>query len=145
MLFAHFPWLLGGLKLAGGIYLLYLGITLWRGADHRLTPPVRHRAAADTNWQAFRLGLLTNLTNPKAAVFYGSILAAFLTPDLPRWVKLTAIGILVANAAGWHVTLACLFSTAPARQIYDRIKPWIDRIAGSALGILGLRLMLPIR
>jgi len=89
-----------------------------------------------------RLGLFTNLTNPKAVIFYGGIFAAFLTPDLPTWVRLAAIGVIVINSTGWHVAMACLFSTGRARQVYDRLKPWIDRLAGSALAFLGLRLVL---
>lgn len=142
VVFANFVWLYSGLMLAGGIYLLYLGTALWRAADQPLVRAARHDAAAHTDWQAFRLGLFTNLTNPKAAIFYGGIFAAFLTPDLPTWVRLTAIGIIVINSTGWHAAMACLFSTERAQQVYDRLKPWIDRLAGSALAFLGLLLLL---
>jgi len=142
VVFAHFVWFYSGLMLAGGIYLLYLGIALWRAADHPLAPSARQAAAVHSDWHAFRLGLFTNLTNPKAVIFYGGIFAAFLTPDLPTWVRLAAIGVIVINSTGWHVAMACLFSTERAQQVYKRLKPWIDRLAGSVLGILGMRLML---
>ena len=142
VVFAHFVWFYSGLMLAGGIYLLYLGIVLWRAADHPLAPSARQAAAVHSDWHAFRLGLFTNLTNPKAVIFYGGIFAAFLTPDLPTWVRLAAIGVIVINSTGWHVAMACLFSTERAQQVYKRLKPWIDRLAGSALAFLGLRLVL---
>ena len=142
VLFAQFAWLYRGLMLAGGMYLLYLGIVLWRAADRPFVQSARRGAAADTDRHAFRLGLFTNLTNPKAAIFYGGIFAAFLTPDLPTWVRVAAIGVIVINSTGWHVALACLFSTERARRVYGRLKPWIDRLSGSALAFLGLRLML---
>ena len=126
--------------------MLYLGIRLWRGADHR--PPVpasSTHTTVHTDWQAFRLGLLTNLTNPKAVIFYGSIFAALLTPVLPMWVKLVAIGIVAVDATSWHVALACFFSTQRAQRVYWRIKGRVDRVAGAALAFLGLRLMLPSR
>ena len=146
VVFAQFTWLYGGLKLLGGMYLLYLGIKLWRTADrHPLVPSSSTRATVHTDWQAFRLGLLTNLTNPKAVIFFGSIFAALLTPGLPMWVKLAAIGIVVVDAAGWHVALACFFSTRRAQHVYLRLKRWVDRVAGAALAFLGLRLMLPSR
>jgi threonine efflux protein len=146
VVFAQFAWLYGGIKLLGGAYLLYLGIRLWCAADHR--PPVPSSSThttVRTDWQAFRLGLLTNLTNPKAVVFFGSIFAALLTPALPMWVKLVAIGIVAVDVTGWHVALACFFSTRHAQQTYRRIKGWVDRIAGTALAFLGLRLMQPGR
>ena len=146
VVFAQFAWLYGGLKLLGGVYLLYLGIRLWRAADHRPPAPSSStHTTVHTDWQAFRLGLLTNLTNPKAVVFFGSIFAALLTPALPLWVRLAAIGIVAVDATGWHVALACFFSTRRAQQIYRRIKGWLDRAAGVALAFLGLRLMLPSR
>ena len=146
VVFAQFAWLDDGLKLLGGTYLLYLGIKLWRTADHNfLIPSSSTHASVHTDWQAFGLGLLTNLTNPKAGIFFGSIFATLLTPTLPTWVKLAAIGIIVINAAGWHVALACLFSTRRAQQSYRRIKPGVDRVAGASLAFLGLQLMLPTR
>jgi RhtB (resistance to homoserine/threonine) family protein len=144
--FAQFAWLYGGLKLLGGMYLLYLGIKLWRTADHNpLIPPSSTPAVLYTDWQAFRLGLLTNLTNLKAVVFFGGIFAALLTPALPMWTRLAAISLIAIDATGWHVALACFFSTRRSQQVYRRIKRWVDRVAGASLAFLGLRLMLPSR
>jgi threonine efflux protein len=145
VVFAQFAWLYEGIKLLGGIYLLYLGIKLWRTADHHPLVPSSSHATVHTDRQALRLGLLTNLTNPKAVIFFGSIFAALLTPTLPMWVKLAAIGIIAVDATGWHVALACFFSTRRAQQVYRRIKRWVDRTAGVALAFLGLRLILPSR
>src|ERR1035437_2767480 len=70
--FTSFPVLRIALQVVGGLYLLYLASRLWvsRGADSNTeakTVPARG---------AFRLGLLTNFTNPKAALFFGSIFSA---------------------------------------------------------------------
>lgn len=147
VVFAQFAWLYGGLKVLGGMYLLYLGFRLWRAADqHPLVPPSSStHATVRTDWQALRLGLLTNLTNPKAVIFFGSIFAALLAPALPMWVKLAAVVIILVDAIGWHVALACFFSTRHIQYVYRHIKRWIDRTAGVALALLGLRLMLPSR
>ena len=141
MVFAHFAWLYGGLKLLGGAYLIYLGIRLWIGAGQALPVLESRRATSHGDWPAFRIGLITNLTNPKAAIFYASVFSAFLVPDLPVWVKYAAVGIIFTNSAGWHVAFACFFSTQRAQQIYGRFKSWIDRAAGAALAALGLTLI----
>lgn len=143
VLFARIPWVYGALKLVGGVYLLYLAFKLWRGADRPLVIPNREGATTQTDGQAFRLGLLTNLTNPKALVFYGSIFAALLGPDLPAWVRLAAFAIVVGNATLWHGALACFFSAAGTQQFYQHIRRWIDRIAALALALLGLKMLLP--
>ena len=145
VLLAPFPWLHDGLKLVGGGYLLLLGIRLWRFADARVAPFARGRTVTRTDLQAFRLGLLTNLTNPKALLFYSSVFAALLAPDSPLWLKLAAIAVIIVDSTGFHVALACLFSTPRAQTGYQRIKPWVDRIAGVGLAALALRLMLSPR
>ena len=130
------------LKPLGGVYLLSLGLRLWSTADQPLVAVSSIPVMARTDWQAFRVGFLTNLTNPASAIFFGSIFAALLTPNLPLWVKIAAIGIIVIDAASWLTAVACIFSTRHAQQLYQRCKRWSDRLAGSALAFLGMRLLL---
>ena len=144
LLFARVAWLYEVLTLAGGVYLLYLAHRMWRGASQPLRFASGGRAMVQTNAQAFRLGLLTNLTNPKALVFYGSVFAALLEPGFPVGVKVAAFAIIVVNATLWHTLLACLFATRGAQQAYQRARVWIDRLAAVALALLGLRLVLPM-
>lgn len=74
------------LKVAGGLYLVLLGLLAFRDARRTLrdgvvqevaAPPARHPAVA------FREGLLTNLLNPKIAVFYTAVLPQFVAPGDP--------------------------------------------------------------
>jgi len=145
LVFTHVAWLYDGLKISGGIYLLYLAVRLWRFADRPLGAPTGTRGANRSDGQSFQLGLFTNLTNPKAVVFYGGIFAALVAPSLPLWLKLAAVGVIVVNSAVWHVALACLFSTLGAQRVYQHSKRWIDRGAGAALALLGIGLLIPSR
>ena len=65
----NLAWLYWTLRLLGGAYLLYLGIVMWRRADQALFSNVQTEPR--TAWQAYRLGIATNMTNPKAAFFLG--------------------------------------------------------------------------
>jgi threonine efflux protein len=121
VVFAHFAWIYGGLKLLGGAYLLYLGIKMWRTADHPMTPYLAQNTNIQTHWQAYRLGTLTTLTNPKAAIFFGSVFTALLPPASPLWVKLAVIGIICFDSTVWHISLACFFSTQAVQQVNRRI------------------------
>jgi RhtB (resistance to homoserine/threonine) family protein len=145
VVFTHLSWLYSGLKIVGGFYLLYFGMQLWRAAGRPIVVFTRQGEATDGDWRLFRLGLLTNLTNPKSALFFGSVFAALLPPDVPLWAQLAAIGIIVVDALSWHIALAVLFSTRHTQQVYQRWKRWIDRTVGAALAILGVRLVLPSR
>lgn len=67
--FAAFPRLRLVLQIVGGLYLLYLASRLWRSGSSHVCDDSRTVSAA-TAWQ---LGFLTNIPNPKAALFYGSV------------------------------------------------------------------------
>lgn len=141
VVFVRLAWLYDGLRILGGVYLIYLGIMMWRTTTQPLVPSSSEELAIRTDWQAFRRGLQTNLTNPKAALFFSSIFTAFLTPSLPTWVKLASVGIIIADATIFYVAMAYFFSTRQVQQVYQRSKHWVNRIAGTILALVGLRLI----
>ncbi len=138
-------WLYGTLRLLGGLYLIYLGISLWRGAAQPLALPGPGAAAPASGLRSLRLGLLTQLVNPKAAVFFGSIFLTFLPPDLPLWVTGVVLANIFAVEFLWYLAVALLFSTGRVRRAYTGAKLWIDRLAGGCLAALGLKLALSER
>ncbi len=138
-------WLYGTLRLLGGLYLIYLGICLWRGAAQPLALPGAAGAAPGSVLRSLRLGLLTQLVNPKAAVFFGSIFLTFLPPDLPLWVTGVVLANIFAVEFLWYLAVALLFSTGRVRRAYTGAKLWIDRLAGGCLAVLGLKLALSER
>ena len=81
--------------------------------------------------RALRLGLLTQLVNPKAAVFFGSIFLTFLPPGLPLWVTLVVLANIFAVEFLWYLAVALMFSTGRVRRAYTGAKLWIDRAAGA--------------
>lgn len=131
------------LRLCGGLYLLWLGIGIWRQADAPLTSgPLPQDAARDAAPRAFRLGLTTQLANPKTAVVYAGIFAALLPGDPPRALLLALPLAVFCVEAGWYALVALLLSAPGPGRAYRRGKRLLDRIAGAVLGGLGLRLIL---
>lgn len=140
-LLLHVDWLYLVLKVAGGAYLIYLGIRIWRSAPQ---PILMAEAAAPTRRSLFRslsLGLLTQLSNPKTAVVYGSIFAALLPPAPPSWLMIVLPPLIFVVEASWYALVALVFSARRPRSFYLGSKIWIDRVAGSVLGALGARLI----
>jgi threonine efflux protein len=139
-LFKLAPWLYGAIKFSGGVYLIYLGVNLWRSNSESpvsIEPSIRSSIGA-----AFIRGLLTNLANPKSVVYFGSIFALFMSPDTPRWVEASAIGIVIFNTVLWYGTLAAVFSSTAVQQFYTAIKRPINRVAGAVMVGFGARLIL---
>lgn len=127
------------LKIAGGIYLIYLGFRLLRsmGMAQSSTKP----SPGATAVHGFGRGLLVNLTNPKSAAYFGSIFAAILTDQIPTWVVVASIGCFFLTSILWHGMLAVAFSWEKIHGPYIRYSRIIDRIAGAVLILLGFRLL----
>jgi threonine/homoserine/homoserine lactone efflux protein len=118
------PTLFQLLRWAGVIYLLYLAWTGWRVNGE--TSPSRQRDD-ETLPRYFRHGLVINLLNPKAGLFFIAILPTFL-PESPATLDapiLTAIYVFVATAVHLFLVVFCAqlnpFLADPARsQIFRR-------------------------
>ena len=134
------------LKLAGGIYLLYLGIRIWRGAKEPLRVADSGERMKSGLSNSFLIALGTQLSNPKTAVFYGSIFAALLPQDLPALLAVVLLPALVfVVEAGWYAIVALALSSTSPRAAYLRAKTAVDRTAGTVLGMLGLKLVVSAR
>jgi threonine/homoserine/homoserine lactone efflux protein len=134
-------WLYLGLKTIGGVYLLYLAFRLWRGARQPIAVADGGERAGARPARSFALALATQLSNPKAAVIYGSIFAALLPAQPPLWMCLALPPLILLVEAGWYVVVALAFSSPRPRAAYLHSKTWIDRLAGTVMGGLGLRLI----
>jgi threonine efflux protein len=141
VLFAQAPWLYDALRLGGAAYLIYLGIGMlreaWRGGT---TPEATAPAAASR--ATFLRCLAVQLSNPKAAVFFGSIFVTLLPADAPLWVKGAALAILAMNEFGWYALVALVLSAPRARRIYSNAKRALDALFGGFLTVLGVKLAL---
>ena len=83
-----------GIKIIGGLYLLYLAVRLWRSASETITIADAPHDTQSTVLRSFFLGLATQLSNPKTAVVYASIFAAMLPSD-QTWSSTFAIVPLI--------------------------------------------------
>lgn len=134
-------WLYLVLKVAGGLYLLYLGIAIWRGAREPLEVAAADGRAALTVPKALALGLMTQISNPKTAVVYASIFAALMPQNPPLVVILTLPPAIFLIEASWYAIVAIAFSATRSQRAYLTGKVWVDRLAGAVIGALGLRLI----
>nr|WP_315232512.1 LysE family translocator [uncultured Albidiferax sp.] len=134
-----------GLKLAGGIYLLYLAYKIWQGAK---TPLVLADGAPPSaaGWlRHFVIGAGTMVSNPKAAVVYGVIFAALLPATPSAALSLALPPSVFVLEGSWYVLVALALSSARPRQTYLQAKTAIDRATGAVLGLLGIKLLLSSR
>jgi len=142
--FLAVPGLYLAIKAFGGAYLIYLGFRIWRGARQPLAiTPDTDASPRDQgrSGRTFLLGLATQVSNPKTAVVYASIFAAFLPREVPLVLALAVPAVIFCIETGWYAIVALALSSAAPRAAYLRYKTWIDRAAGGVMGLLGLRLV----
>jgi len=141
ILFAKAPWLYDAMRLGGAAYLIYLGVGMLRSA-WRGERMASDGAVATTGRRTFLRSLGVQLSNPKAAVFFGSIFVALLPAAAPLWVKGGALAILGVNEFGFYALVAVVLSTPRAQRIYGNAKRGLDALFGGFLTVLGLKLAL---
>ncbi|GGE26879.1 Threonine/homoserine/homoserine lactone efflux protein [Gemmobacter megaterium] len=139
VLFQIAPALLWGFKVAGGLFLCWIAWNMWRHAADPLPAPVEGRAARG-RLSALRLGLATQLANPKPAVFFGAVFVGTVPPgtSLP-WIAALLFAVWM-NEVICNILVARLFSFDRTRSIYARLKTGIDRAFGGILAVLGLKI-----
>ena len=139
------PALYIGLKVLGGLYLGYLGYRIFRGA--RAPLPIEGDAGAQRSSApgALLLGFTTQVSNPKTAIVYASVFAAFLPPSFSLQFAAALLCVVFAVEAGWYGVVALVLSSAAPRRVYLGYKAWVDRTAGIVMIGLGLKLVASAR
>jgi len=135
-------WLFIALKLVGVAYLVWLGVGLLRTRDEELVIGAAARRSAG---RLFVDGALSNLTNPKIAVFYFAFLPQFVQPGAahPTW-SIFVLGICYAGLAFLVKGPVGLFAGLLSGWLRSRpqVLRWTHRASGAVLVGLGVRLAL---
>jgi len=138
ILFEYAPALLIAFKVAGASFLLYLAVKLWRHADEPLE--TGGTQTARTLASGFKLGFLTQISNPKPAVLFAAIFVGAV-PSTASWPVYAALLIAVfLNETLWNAFVARMFSLSTVRNTYLGLKASIDRIFGTILAALGVKI-----
>jgi threonine/homoserine/homoserine lactone efflux protein len=135
------PWLYLAVKVIGASYLLYLALRLWINSRVPLEATEVRKDHARGMFRSFSLGLATQLSNPKAAVWYASVFAVLSSAAQTREFAAVVLPMIFVIEAGWYAVVAVVFSSAGPRRRYLGLKHWIDRVAGGVIGLLGLKLL----
>lgn len=131
----------GAIKLLGGAYLIFLGIKMI--LDRRKHLSLSSNFRRRTTPAAFRQGVVTNILNPKVALFFLAFLPQFIDPASN--VKVLAFLILgfafVTTGTIWCLVLAWFASVFSERlRTNETAAQWLNRTAGALFVFLGLRL-----
>lgn len=134
-------WAFSAIKLIGGGYLVFLGIKLILERSEQFCVPSGFRRF--NSGAAFRQGVLTNLLNPKVALFFLAFLPQFIDPaSTAKIPAFLALGLtFVTTGTIWCMILAWFAASFSQRLRANRkISQWLNRAIGSLFVFLGARL-----
>ncbi|MBE2275889.1 MAG: LysE family translocator [Rhodobacteraceae bacterium] len=141
LVFEAAPRLLWSLKIAGGLYLIWMAVRMWREARTPLDLSAGAAARPPrSRLSAFRLGLTTQLANPKPAVLFSAIFVGTVPQGTPIWVYGALLAVVFLNETVWNTLVARVFSFEPTRTGYIGLKTLVDRAFGGMLALLGLKI-----
>jgi len=135
LVLAALPGLSTLLSVTGAMYLAWLGIQCLRSKGQ--LPEMQSRGQVG---KAFVTGFLTNLLNPKAMLYFGSILSQVLTPELGTVDTALLWVLLVGESFLWFGIVSAMFSS---RRVLDWLRSrlvWFDRVVGVVLLCLAAKI-----
>lgn len=139
VIFKLYPPLFQAVKIAGGLYLLYMAWGLWRAARSPLPQAAKRRFG-----DGFAGGMILSLSNPKPALFYSAVILTIF-PDPHGAVMLAAIyGTALGTELFWYAAVTISMSTNAMRKRYFAAKFWIDTFAALAMTALAALLIFNI-
>lgn len=127
-------------KIVGVAYLVWLGVQTLRAAALSSHQTGDDQPAADSRrrLQFVRDGFLSNVLNPKVALFFVSFMPQFMTTDgLASWLQAVLLsGIFAAIYLGWFSLYVWVVGRLGRLLTRPRVKSWIERVTG--VGLIGL-------
>ena len=91
--------------------------------------------------RSFIRGFLTNLSNPKAVIYFGSVFSLFVGDSVGAGARWGLFLLIVAETFVWFSLVAVVFALPAMRRGYQRLAKWIDGVAGVLFTGFGLHLI----
>ena len=131
------------MRFVGGGYLSWLGFDMLRHRHRKL--PLKGTGQPGVNAEplvAYRTGLLTNLSNPKAWAFYLSLFTLVMAPHFPLWGKVFLNVAMFLISLVWYATVVVLISSRTFQPLFLSWRPLIQGVLGVLLMLLGGKILL---
>ena len=143
IIFEKMAWLKQILLVIGGIYLCWLGFQMLRSAFSKQKVQNTNTPIdlPKTETKFFLKGLLTNLSNPKAVIYFGSVFSLFLANPALDHVHSLLFIIIAVETLVWFLFVVFVFSLPSFKSAYQNVAKWIDGVSGGIFTAFGIYLI----
>lgn len=142
LLFETAAWLYHIVKLAGGGYLVYLGVRMVLSTRHSPVAPEMAVGTVSAK-AAFWRGIVVDLSNPKAAIFFTSLFSLAVPTSAPVWFQAMVVGIVMVIAGGWYALVACTVNFRPVAKVLQQIRIPLAYVTGGGIIAIGALIAIP--
>jgi RhtB (resistance to homoserine/threonine) family protein len=132
---------LWSIKILGGVYLIYLGVSGLRVKARKAKAVTVQTASKRSPLKTVGLGFLCNALNPKAPIYFVSLFTIVLSQDTSAQHLLVYGLWMMALQLAWFSLLTVLLSRPTVTIRFQRMGHWIDRIAGGTMLLLGIKVL----
>lgn len=138
-IFEKFVWLKKVLLVLGGIYLCWLGLQMLRSAFSKKQEKldIQTIELPQSNLRFFLQGLLTNISNPKAVIYFGSVFSMFLANPAFNDSHALLLFVVTVESLLWFLFVVFIFSLPSFKRAYQKSTKWIDGIVGGLFSVFG--------
>ena len=130
------------IKFLGAAYLIYIGYKSITSHSKTNLPLNENKKKDLTKFQALKMGFVTNVTNPKATLFFLSLFSVVISPTTPTFIKILYGLEMSIVTSLWFIFVAILFSHHLIKNRVDKIQNIASKLMGAILIALGIRLAL---
>ena len=144
-LLAGSVYIMVGLKVAGGLFLVYLAVQALRAKKSDYTGLSvqlnKYETANTTFLKEFMVGFMSGILNPKNVLFYLSLFTVVLTKDVSLTFKVM-LGIWMTSIVFlWDAAIVYLLSGDRVRRKFTKLAYYIDKVTGAILGLVGIAIV----
>ena len=141
VIIANSAWLFSVIKYLGAAYLIYIA---WQLLTTREIANKEQRSSVSqmSPFTALRLGFTCNILNPKTSIFFLSIFTQVISVDTPLIMQISYGLIIMFAHFIWYCGVTLLLSHPKVLPRFNRHKQKIDKVAGSVLMVIAVKLSL---
>lgn len=129
------------IMLVGGCYLAYIGSKMLRVKENITFNEDKAQLTPLHTFQEIKKGVLINIFNAKAGVYFTSVISAYLGNITDKAQMFELLFLFVSTTFAYFCVVALLFSRRPVRQFYARYSRYIDNVSGLIFMLFGLMLI----
>lgn len=129
------------IMLVGGCYLAYIGSKMVRVKENITFTEDKAQLTKLDTFKEIKKGLLINIFNAKAGVYFTSVISAYLDKITDRALMFELLFLFVITTFAYFCLVALLFSRRPIRQFYAKYSRYIDNVSGLIFMLFGFKLI----